>query len=181
MRSKGGGILNNIMNKLKILADSAKYDVSCSSSGGGRKNNGKIGNNYAAGVCHTWSSDGRCISLLKILFTNKCVYDCEYCINRRSNDVERESFEPDELARLTIEFYKRNYIEGLFLSSAVEVSPDYTAERILECLKLLRNKYGFAGYIHAKIIPGISPELLHEIGMVADRLSVNIEMPTEEP
>jgi len=172
--------LNNIMNKLKILADSAKYDVSCSSSGGGRNNNGKIGNNHAAGICHTWSSDGRCISLLKILFTNKCVYDCEYCINRRSNDVERESFEPEELAKLTIEFYKRNYIEGLFLSSAVEISPDYTAERILSCLKLLRNKYGFAGYIHAKIIPGISPELLHEIGMVADRLSVNIELPTEE-
>lgn len=172
--------MNNTMNKLRILADSAKYDVSCSSSGVGRKNTGKIGNSHAAGICHTWSADGRCISLLKILFTNKCVYDCEYCMNRRTSDIERESFEPEELAKLTIEFYKRNYIEGLFLSSAVEVSPDYTAERILSCLKLLRNKYGFAGYIHAKIIPGISPELLHEIGLVADRLSVNIEFPTEE-
>ena len=171
--------MDKLMNKLKILADSAKYDVSCSSSGAGGSGKGKIGSTHTAGICHTWSADGRCISLLKILFTNKCVYDCEYCVNRRSADVVRESFEPEELARLTIEFYKRNYIEGLFLSSAVEVSPDYTAERILRCLKILRSEYGFAGYIHAKIIPGISPELLHEIGLVADRLSVNIELPTE--
>lgn len=169
-----------MMEKLKILADSAKYDVSCSSSGVGRRNNGTIGNAHASGICHSWGADGRCISLLKVLFTNKCVYDCEYCINRRTNDFPRASFEPDELARLTIEFYRRNYIEGLFLSSAVEKSPDYTAERILEALQLLRYKYGFAGYIHAKIIPGVSPEILHQIGLVADRLSVNIEMPTSK-
>lgn len=169
-----------IMGKLKILADSAKYDVSCSSSGVGRRNNGTIGNTHSAGICHSWSADGRCISLLKVLFTNKCAYDCEYCINRRSNDFPRASFEPDELARLTIEFYRRNYIEGLFLSSAVEKSPDYTAERILECLRLLRYKYGFSGYIHAKIIPGVSSEILHQIGLAADRLSVNIEMPSSK-
>lgn len=168
------------MEKLKILADSAKYDVSCSSSGVGRQNNGRIGSAHASGICHSWGADGRCISLLKVLFTNKCVYNCEYCVNRRTNDFPRASFEPDELARLTIEFYRRNYIEGLFLSSAVEVSPDHTAERILEALTLLRNKYGFAGYIHAKIIPGVSPEILHRIGLVADRLSVNIEMPTSK-
>lgn len=167
-----------MFDKLKILADSAKYDVSCSSSGVGRRNNGTIGSGAAEGICHTWSADGRCISLLKVLFTNRCAYDCEYCVNRRSADVERASFEPEELARLTIEFYRRNYIEGLFLSSAVEVSPDHTAERILRCLKLLRRDYGFAGYIHAKIIPGVSQELVHAIGLEADRLSVNIEMPT---
>lgn len=170
--------MQTLMEKLQILADSAKYDVSCSSSGFHRKNTGTIGNAHTAGICHSWSADGRCISLLKVLFSNKCVYNCEYCVNRRSNDFPRASFEPDELARLTIEFYRRNYIEGLFLSSAVEVSPDHTAERILESLRLLRYKYGFSGYIHAKIIPGVSQELLHEIGLVADRLSVNIEMPT---
>lgn len=169
-----------IMEKLKILADSAKYDVSCSSSGVGRRNNGKIGSAHASGICHSWGADGRCISLLKVLFTNKCAYDCEYCVNKRSNDFPRASFEPDELARLTVEFYRRNYIEGLFLSSAVEISPDYTAERILETLLLLRNKYGFSGYIHAKIIPGVSSEILHRIGLAADRLSVNIEMPSSE-
>ena len=170
--------MQTLMEKLQILADSAKYDVSCSSSGSHRKNTGNIGNAHTAGICHSWSADGRCISLLKVLFSNKCVYNCEYCVNRRSNDFPRASFEPDELVRLTIEFYRRNYIEGLFLSSAVEVSPDHTAERILESLRLLRYKYGFSGYIHAKIIPGVSQELLHEIGLVADRLSVNIEMPT---
>lgn len=169
-----------MFDKLRVLAESAKYDVSCSSSGVGRRNNGTIGSSDAAGICHTWSADGRCISLLKVLFSNRCVYNCEYCVNRRDADVERASFEPEELARLTIEFYRRNYIEGLFLSSAVEVSPDYTAERILECLRLLRRKYGFAGYIHAKIIPGVSPELVHAIGLEADRLSVNIEMPTSK-
>ncbi len=169
-----------IMQKLKILADSAKYDVSCSSSGASRHNNGRMGNAHAAGICHSWGSDGRCISLLKVLFTNKCEYDCEYCINRRSNDFPRAAFEPDELARLTVEFYRRNYIEGLFLSSAVEISPDHTAEKILQCLELLRYKYGFAGYIHAKIIPGVSQEILHRIGLVADRLSVNIEMPSSK-
>lgn len=172
--------MEKIMEKLKILAESAKYDVSCSSSGVGRRNNGQIGSAHASGICHSWGADGRCISLLKVLFTNKCVYNCEYCVNKRTNDFPRASFEPDELARLTIEFYRRNYIEGLFLSSAVEVSPDHTAERILEALRLLRFKYGFAGYIHAKIIPGVSPEILHEIGLVADRLSVNIEMPTSD-
>jgi len=169
--------MDKLMEKLKILADSAKYDVSCSSSGVGRNNNGRIGNAHMSGICHSWSADGRCISLLKVLFTNKCEYNCEYCVNRRSNDFPRASFEPEELARLTIEFYKRNYIEGLFLSSAVEVSPDYTAERILKALQILRFQYGFGGYIHAKIIPGVSPEILHQIGLVADRLSVNIEMP----
>jgi len=172
--------MDNTFQKLKILADGAKYDVSCSSSGADRKNNSKIGSAAAAGICHSWSADGRCISLLKILFTNDCVYDCEYCVNRRSADVERASFEPEELAKLTIEFYRRNYIEGLFLSSAVQISPDHTAERILKCLKLLREEYGFAGYIHAKIIPGVSQEIVHQIGLLADRLSINIELPTKE-
>lgn len=171
---------SSLMGKLKVLADSAKYDVSCSTSGVERKNVGRMGSASCAGICHSWSADGRCISLLKVLFTNKCVYDCQYCVNRRSVDVERASFEPEELADLTMEFYRRNYIEGLFLSSAVELSPDYTAERILRCLSLLRYEHGFAGYIHAKIIPGVSQELIHAIGMVADRLSVNIELPTEE-
>jgi len=167
--------------KLKILADSAKFDVSCSSSGASRHGQkGKLGSAAMEGICHTWSSDGRCVSLLKVLYSNKCVYDCKYCVNRRSVECPRASFEPDELARLTMEFYKRNYIEGLFLSSAVEVSPDYTAERILHCLRLLREKYGFYGYIHAKIIPGVSQEIVHALGMVADRLSVNIELPTQE-
>ncbi len=170
----------NTFEKLKILADSAKYDVSCSTSGVGRKNNGKTGNAVEAGICHSWSADGRCISLLKILFTNNCVYDCEYCVNRRTADVSRASFEPNELALLTMEFYRRNYIEGLFLSSAVEISPDYTAERIMNCIRLLRNEYGFAGYIHAKIIPGVSPEILHQIGLLADRLSINVELPTKK-
>ena len=172
--------MKDIMEKLKILADSAKYDVSCSTSGVARQNVGRIGSAACAGICHSWAADGRCISLLKVLFTNKCVYNCEYCINRRSADTERASFEPDELARLTIEFYRRNYIEGLFLSSAVEVSPDYTSERMMKCLSLLREEYGFAGYIHAKVVPGVSREILHELGMYADRLSVNIELPTEK-
>lgn len=172
--------MENTFEKLKILADGAKYDVSCSSSGVERRNNSKIGSSAAAGICHSWSADGRCISLLKILFTNKCVYDCEYCVNRRSADVPRASFEPKELARLTIEFYRRNYIEGLFLSSAVERSPDYTAERIMHCIRLLRDEYGFGGYIHAKIIPGVSPEIIHQIGLLADRLSINIELPTKK-
>ena len=172
--------MKDVMEKLKILSDSAKFDVSCSSSGVARRNNGKIGNAADFGICHTWSADGRCISLLKVLFTNKCVFDCEYCINRRSADVERASFEPEELAKLTIEFYRRNYIEGLFLSSAVDVSPDHTAEKILRCLRMLRKDYGFAGYIHAKMIPGTSPELIHAVGLEADRVSVNIEMPSSE-
>ena len=168
------------MRKLQILADSAKYDVSCSSSGVGRMGNGQIGNARISGLCHTWSADGRCVSLLKVLFTNNCIYNCAYCVNRRGNDFPRASFEPAELAALTMEFYRRNYIEGLFISSAVEISPNYTAERILQCLTILREECGFAGYIHAKIIPGVSPDLLHRIGLVADRVSVNIEFPTEE-
>jgi len=171
---------SSLMRKLQILADSAKYDVSCSSSGAGRHGSGSMGSARVAGLCHTWAADGRCVSLLKVLFTNNCVYNCEYCVSRRDNDFPRASFEPEELAALTMEFYRRNYIEGLFLSSAVEISPDYTAERILKCLTILRESYGFAGYIHAKIIPGVSPEILHRIGLVADRLSVNIELPTSE-
>ena len=167
-------------DKLKILADGAKYDASCSTSGVERKNVGRMGNTSCMGICHSWSADGRCISLLKVLLTNRCVFDCEYCINRRSSDVERASFEPEELAKLAMEFYRRNYIEGLFLSSAVEGSPDRTAERMLRCLVLLREEYGFAGYIHAKIIPAASPEIIHKIGMVADRISVNIELPSEQ-
>lgn len=171
---------DRLMQKLEILADSAKYDVSCSSSGASRHNNGRMGSAHMSGICHTWAADGRCVSLLKVLFTNNCVYNCEYCVSRRDSDFPRASFEPEELARLTMEFYRRNYIEGLFLSSAVEVSPDYTAERILQCLTMLREAYGFAGYIHAKIIPGVSPEILHRIGLVADRLSVNIELPSSD-
>lgn len=146
--------------KLKILADSAKYDVSCSSSGTQRPNGGGTGHVVEAGICHSWSDDGRCISLLKVLLSNKCVYNCEYCVNRRSANVKREAFDPPELAKLIIEFYKRNYIEGLFLSSAIDVSPDDTAERMMECLWILRDKWQFEGYIHAKIVPGASPELL---------------------
>lgn len=170
----------NIYEKLSILAESAKYDASCSTSGTERKNTGRMGNASCAGICHSWSADGRCISLLKVLLTNKCIYDCEYCINRRSADTARASFEPEELASLVMEFYRRNYIEGLFLSSAVEGSPDRTSERMLRCLELLRGTWDFAGYIHAKIIPGTSPELVHAIGLAADRLSVNIELPTSK-
>lgn len=172
--------MQDIYEKLKILADSAKYDVSCSTSGTERRNTGQRGNTIAAGICHSWSADGRCISLLKLLFTNNCAYDCKYCVNRRSADVPRATFAPEELAELTMEFYRRNYIEGLFLSSAVEVSQDYTSERILKCLRILRYDYRFSGYIHAKIIPGTSRELIDAIGLEADRLSVNIEFPTEK-
>ena len=170
----------DIYEKLKILADSAKYDVSCSSSGAGRRNSGTIGSAAAAGICHSWSADGRCISLLKVVMSNACVYDCEYCINRRTADVQRASFEPSELADLTVEFYKRNYIEGLFVSSAVEKSPDYTCEKMIKCLQTLRYDKGFAGYIHAKIIPGTDEKLVHRIGLLADRVSVNMELPTEK-
>lgn len=171
---------SQLYEKLKVLSDSAKYDVSCSSSGVERKNVGRTGSASCAGICHSWGADGRCISLLKVLLSNDCVYDCAYCANRRSADVARATFEPNELADLTMEFYRRNYIEGLFLSSAVAISPDDTAEKIYKCLYLLREVYGFAGYIHAKIIPGVSPEILHHIGMVADRLSVNVELPSED-
>lgn len=173
-------MLQTAMEKLTILAESAKYDVSCATSGVERKNVGRMGNASCAGICHSWSADGRCISLLKVLLSNRCAYDCEYCVNRRSADVARASFEPAELADLTMEFYRRNYIEGLFLSSAVERSADATAERILRCLWLLRQQHRFAGYIHAKIIPGVSRELVAQIGMLADRLSVNIELPSSD-
>lgn len=168
-----------ILEKLKILADSAKYDASCSSSGSARKNTaGGIGNALPMGICHTFSGDGRCVSLLKLLLSNCCIYDCQYCINRTSNDIPRASFTPREVADLTVNFYKRNYIEGLFLSSAVIKSPDYTMEKIIECLSILRNEYKFNGYIHAKTIPGSSSELIDKVGLLADRTSVNIELPS---
>ena len=165
--------------KLKILADSAKYDASCSSSGSTRKNTGGIGNAAVNGICHSFASDGRCISLLKILMTNACIYDCKYCINRRSNNVPRAMFTPEEICEITINFYKRNYIEGLFLSSAIIKSPDYTMERLIETIYLLRYKYKFNGYIHAKAIPGASPYLIKKLGSLVDRLSTNIELPTD--
>ena len=170
----------SLMDKLTILADSAKYDVACTSSGASRAAGaGGVGSCYAPGCCHAFTADGRCVSLLKVLMTNCCSFDCSYCVNRKSNDVPRATFTPRELAELTIEFYRRNYIEGLFLSSAVLVNPDYTTERMLAVLRLLRGKYRFGGYIHAKAIPGTSPELLEQLGFLADRLSVNIELPSE--
>lgn len=170
-----------LYDKLMILGDAAKYDASCSSSGSGRRNKkGGIGNAAPAGCCHTFTQDGRCISLLKVLMTNACIYNCKYCINRRDNDVPRASFTPEELAKLTIEFYKRNYIEGLFLSSAVIKNPDYTMELMTEVLSLLRNNYRFNGYIHIKAIPGADRELIKRAGLLADRMSVNIELPSEE-
>lgn len=171
----------DVLDKLKILADSAKYDVSCSSSGSKRANtkNG-IGNGKVSGICHSWASDGRCISLLKILMTNACIYDCKYCINRRSNQVTRATFTPREVADLTIEFYKRNYIEGLFLSSAVIKSPNYTMEQLYKVLFILRNEYHFNGYIHVKAIPGASQELIDLLGNLADRMSINVELPSND-
>ncbi|MDL2218579.1 putative DNA modification/repair radical SAM protein [Christensenellaceae bacterium OttesenSCG-928-M15] len=171
----------DLMEKLTILTDSAKYDAACTSSGaerGSPKN--ALGNTVAAGICHAFSADGRCISLLKVLFTNHCEYDCKYCVNRRSNDVKRAAFTPEELAELTIQFYRRNYIEGLFLSSGVVKSPDYTMELMVRSLELLRYKHNFWGYIHAKTIPGASEQLVKRLGYVADRLSVNIELPSEK-
>ena len=170
----------SLMDKLTILADSAKYDVACTSSGSARAGRPDgIGSCYAPGCCHSFTADGRCISLLKVLMTNCCAYDCSYCVNRRSADAPRAAFTPRELADLTIEFYRRNYIEGLFLSSAVLVSPDYTTERMVACLTLLREEYHFNGYIHAKAIPGTDPLLVRRLGLLADRLSVNIELPSE--
>jgi len=168
------------LEKLAILADGAKYDVSCASSGVNKKNKGGIGNSKSYGICHTWTSDGRCISLLKILLTNYCIYNCSYCINRNQNDIQRASFTPKEVADLTVQFYRRNYIEGLFLSSAVEVSPNHTMENILRTLQILRNEYHFYGYIHVKVIPGADPALIYKAGLLADRMSVNIEQPTEQ-
>ena len=170
-----------VMQKLEILTDAAKYDVSCSSSGVGRKGDGTgIGNTVAGGICHSFSSDGRCISLLKILFTHECIYDCKYCINRKSNDVPRASFTPDEICELTIQFYRRNYIEGLFLSSGILYSPTYTMELIYEAIYKLRTLYRFQGYIHVKAIPGADPEIIRRLGLLADRMSVNLELPTAE-
>ena len=171
------------LEKLNILADAAKYDAACTSSGvrrGARR--GYVGNTASSinGCCHSFSADGRCITLLKVLMTNYCIYDCRYCVNRRSNDVRRAAFTPKELAELTIAFYRRNYIEGLFLSSGVIRDPDYTTERMIETLSLLRGTYRFNGYIHAKAIPGAAPELVTRLGLLADRLSVNIELPSEQ-
>ena len=167
-----------IKEKLIILSDSAKYDASCSSSGSTRTNNNGTGNAAYSGICHSFASDGRCISLLKILMTNSCIFDCKYCINRRSNDVKRAMFTPTEICEITMNFYKRNYIEGLFLSSGIIKSPDYTMEKLTETLYLLRNKYHFNGYIHVKAIPGASEILLKRLGSLADRVSANIELPT---
>ena len=171
----------SVMEKLRILTDAAKYDVACTSSGTSRGNDGTgIGSCVQMGICHSFAADGRCISLLKILFTNECIFDCKYCINRRSNDVPRASFTPDEICELTIEFYRRNYIEGLFLSSGILKSPDYTMELICAALEKLRKVYRFQGYIHVKVIPGASEELIQRAGFLADRMSVNLELATAE-
>ena len=172
----------NVLEKLKILAESAKYDVSCASSGTVRANKpGTLGNTVGGwGICHSFAEDGRCISLLKIMLTNNCIYDCAYCINRRSNDLPRATLSVTELVNLTIEFYRRNYIEGLFLSSGVVRNPDYTMERLVKVVKDLRQVYRFNGYIHLKSIPGASQELVNEAGLYSDRMSVNIEIPNEQ-
>ncbi len=169
-----------IQEKLTILADAAKYDVSCSSSGSDRKNTKHgLGNSTGMGICHTYTQDGRCVSLLKILLTNYCIFDCAYCVSRSSNDVKRAAFTVEEVVDLTISFYRRNYIEGLFLSSGIFKSADYTMERLVRIAKTLRLEHKFNGYIHLKTIPGASDELVHEAGLYADRLSVNLEMPSE--
>lgn len=171
----------DLQQKLAILADAAKYDVACTSSGVDRGNQGGgVGNCIAAGICHSFSADGRCISLLKILFTNECIFDCRYCINRRSNDVPRASFTPQEVCDLTMGFYRRNYIEGLFLSSGILQSPDVTMELLYQTLYKLRKEYHFQGYIHVKAIPGADPEIVERTGYLADRMSVNLELPTAE-
>lgn len=171
----------NLKRKLEILSDAAKYDVACTSSGVDRRGKrGQIGNSVASGICHSFASDGRCISLLKILYTNECIFNCKYCINRCTNDVPRASFTPEEICTLTMEFYRRNYIEGLFLSSGIIESPDYTMERIGRVLRDLREKYHFNGYIHCKAIPGASSELVEAVGWYADRMSINLELPTEQ-
>ena len=173
----------NLLDKLTILSDAAKYDAACTSSGAKRGyQEGKIGctSTSVAGCCHTFSSDGRCVTLLKVLLSNDCCYNCKYCVNRCTNDTPRATFTPEELAELTIEFYRRNYIEGLFLSSGVLRNPTYTMEKMCETLLLLRTKYHFNGYIHVKTIPGASDELLAAAGYLADRISVNLELPTED-
>ena len=169
-----------IREKLNILADAAKYDVSCSSSGGTRKNDNKgLGDSHSSGICHTYTEDGRCVSLLKILLTNHCIYDCAFCVSRKSNDIERAAFTVEEVVSLTINFYRRNYIEGLFLSSGIFKNADFTMERLLKVVKKLRLEERFNGYIHLKTIPGASEELIREAGLYADRMSINLEMPTE--
>lgn len=171
----------SMYDKLQILSDAAKYDVACTSSGVDRQGDGTgMGNCKKSGICHSFSADGRCISLLKILFTNECIYDCKYCVNRSSNDVVRTSFTPDEICTLTMEFYRRNYIEGLFLSSGILKSPNYTMELIYAALYKLRNDCNFQGYIHVKAIPGADQELISRVGFLADRMSVNLELPTAE-
>lgn len=170
---------DRVKEKLEILADAAKYDVSCSSSGGKRKNNGGLGDSSASGICHTYTEDGRCVSLLKILLTNHCIYDCIYCVSRKSNDIKRAAFTVEEVVDLTISFYRRNYIEGLFLSSGIFKDADTTMERLVRVAKKLRTEHNFNGYIHLKSIPGASDDLMKEAALYADRLSVNLEIPTE--
>jgi putative DNA modification/repair radical SAM protein len=171
----------SVQKKLEILSDAAKYDVACTSSGVDRKGTGTgMGNSLASGICHSFSADGRCISLLKILYTNECIFDCKYCINRSSNDIIRASFTPQEVCELTMEFYRRNYIEGLFLSSGIIISPNHTMELILEALRLLREVHHFNGYIHCKAIPGADPALIELLGWYTDRMSINLELPTAE-
>jgi putative DNA modification/repair radical SAM protein len=169
-----------LAEKLTILSDAAKYDVSCASSGSKRKNDGGLGNAEGMGICHAYTEDGRCVSLLKILLTNHCIFDCAYCVSRKSNPVKRAAFTVEEVVNLTIQFYRRNYIEGLFLSSGIFSSPDETMQRLVRIAKALRTQHRFNGYIHLKAIPGASQEMLYEAGLYADRLSVNIEMPTEQ-
>lgn len=171
----------DVLDKLTILTDAAKYDVACTSSGAGdtAPAGAGMGSTENCGICHTWSADGRCVSLLKVLMTNVCVFDCKYCVNRRSNDTQRAAFTPRELADLTMSFYRRNYIEGLFLSSGVRRDPDYATEQIIQALELLRGPYHFTGYIHAKAIPGADPLLIGRLGRLANRLSVNIELPSQ--
>jgi putative DNA modification/repair radical SAM protein len=173
--------MSKVLEKLTILSDAAKYDASCSSSGSKRANKTKgLGNSDGVGICHSYTEDGRCVSLLKILFTNHCIFDCAYCVSRRTSDVKRAAFTVEEVVDLTINFYRRNYIEGLFLSSGIFKNADYTMERLVRVAKTLRTVHNFNGYIHLKAIPGASPELLHEAGLYADRLSVNIEIPSDE-
>ena len=170
-----------LFEKLTILSDAAKYDVACTSSGVDRSGNKTgMGNCLAPGICHTFSADGRCVSLLKILFTNECIFNCAYCLNNCNNDVHRASFTPEEICTITLEFYRRNYIEGLFLSSGILISPNYTMELIYQTLFLLRNKYHFNGYIHVKAIPGADPLLVQRTGYLADRMSINLELPTAD-
>src|SRR5512133_444555 len=169
--------------KLEILADAAKYDASCASSGAARKDSrgsGGVGSTGGAGICHSYTPDGRCVSLLKVLLTNNCIYDCHYCINRRSSNVQRARFTPDEVVQITLDFYKRNYIEGLFLSSGIIRSADHTMQMVIDVARKLRDDHHFRGYIHLKTIPEASPALIEMAGRYADRISINIELPTEQ-